>query len=362
MQTTDDEPLTDEAAAGEYFKDLDFLVELDEADLCISEEGHPDEVTIPDTKSQNQPLQQPATKPSRPPIQPPPPPHGRSYSGPPPRQPQTPNNVGRTGPSGVVEHSNGALNSAQNARSQSASVARPASHNQGPGCASHLPSAQARDLSSGGQRPPQNFVPQQIPQQHQYPPAQQPPSGEIGFFSAKGVVNAPEGKDPDTMITANAPRFDPKHESPSIRKTPGIDHSSSKPVSRNGTHVPPASSQSNNGTSGHSNGGLTGPGRPGGFVGGFKAPVPKRLHGSNVVNPHMNQARQIGAPGGGASPLANRGQYKPPMKRPMTGDYQGQGQGPGPGPGRPPLNDLSNHPNGNGTVIAGQDIKRVKMS
>ncbi|KAI8183190.1 putative dna repair and recombination protein rhm52 protein [Colletotrichum sp. SAR 10_75] len=170
------------------------------------------------------------------------------------------------------------------------------------------------------------------------------PAEPIAFFSARAVQQIPDsalqGTNTDTplMMPAGQQAFNPKAESPSIRKTPGIDHNSSKPLSRNGTHVPPTSTQAETPAKGS---GFT-PVRPAGA-----GPAP---------NPQFSQARRIGAPGGAGSPLANRGSYRPPtMKRPLQQDG---------GAGRPALADVSN--NGGVSTVSGGgpglDPKRQKMS
>jgi DNA repair and recombination protein RAD52 len=79
----------------------------------------------------------------------------------------------------------------------------------------------------------------------------------------------------------------------------------------------------------------------------------------NVVNPQLDTARRIGAPSGPGSPLANRGQYRPPTivnKRPLDGGAGGVVQG------RAPLADVSNHAGGAVAMgISGPDVKRLKM-
>uniref|UniRef100_L2FUQ9 RAD52 homolog n=1 Tax=Colletotrichum fructicola (strain Nara gc5) TaxID=1213859 RepID=L2FUQ9_COLFN len=145
--------------------------------------------------------------------------------------------------------------------------------------------------------------------------------------------------DAPLMMPAGQQAFNPKAESPSIRKTPGIDHNSSKPLSRNGTHVPPTSTQQ-----------AETPAKGSGFT-------PVRPAGASPApNPQFSQARRIGAPGGAGSPLANRGSYRPPtMKRPLQQDG---------GAGRPALADVSN--NGGVSTASGGgpglDPKRQKMS
>ncbi|RCI08978.1 hypothetical protein L249_5039 [Ophiocordyceps polyrhachis-furcata BCC 54312] len=137
------------------------------------------------------------------------------------------------------------------------------------------------------------------PAAHPYAPLPPcPPQAEtVAFFSARSVRANSESSTGKQL-------FNPKAESPSIRKTAGIDHSSSRPVGRNGQHVEPAPAASQSA-------GTTTPGRP--TAGVARGPL------GNVVNPSLDQARRIGAPGGGGSPLANRSSYKPPsMKRPLA--------------------------------------------
>lgn len=105
----------------------------------------------------------------------------------------------------------------------------------------------------------------------------------IGFFTAR----AAESLQNATTLPLNAPVFNPHLESPSIRKTAGIDHTKTKPVIRDAIGAP--------------------------------LPVSNSVAASktNVVNPGVDQARRIGMPGMAASPLQNRNSYKPPqMKRP----------------------------------------------
>ena len=105
----------------------------------------------------------------------------------------------------------------------------------------------------------------------------------IGFFAAR----AAESLQNAATLPPNAPVFNPHLESPSIRKTAGIDHTKTKPVIRDAIGAPPTVSN------------LAGPPR------------------INVAKPSVEQARRIGMPGVAASPLQNRNSYKPPqMKRP----------------------------------------------
>jgi DNA repair and recombination protein RAD52 len=157
-----------------------------------------------------------------------------------------------------------------------------------------------------------------------------PPQG-AGFFSARAAAMLPEGQaneGPPLPIPHHLPVFNPHAESPSIRKTPGIDHGSSKPLTRDLKHVP-GSTQVTTTT-------VPGP-RP-----------------TNIVNPQLDATRRIGAPGSPSPAGMNRGQYKPPtMKRPNESLL-------GPNAGRPPLVDLpANGPIG-GDV--GGDTKRQRLN
>ncbi|OAF59638.1 DNA repair protein [Pseudogymnoascus destructans] len=134
-------------------------------------------------------------------------------------------------------------------------------------------------------------------------PFHPPPDGNppIGFFSAKAALLPTDGQAPDgsSTVLPKTAVFNPHSESPSIRKTPGIDHTKTIPVNRNFKQAP---------------------NQPPGTA----AVVPVRGN-INVVNPQLDATRRVGAPGS-PSPLGNRGSYKPPTmvgKRP--GDVGGAG-------------------------------------
>lgn len=185
-----------------------------------------------------------------------------------------------------------------------------------------------------------------------------------------GQQDDSEAKLPTAPVGAHA--FNPHAESPSIRKTPGIDHTKSKPVGRNGQHVAPAE-KTDSDLGGRNPGaasipvgagaGRTGPGANVGG-GGLGAGAGQQqgltpAQGGNIVNPQLSQARRIGAPVGPGSPLGNRGQYRPPtIKRPLPNENNGGGA-------RPALSEVST----NGTINAapgagavGGDPKRQKMA
>ncbi|TQV93961.1 RAD52 DNA repair protein RADC [Cordyceps javanica] len=273
------------AEASESFED--FLGEFDEADFCVSEEGHPDEVVVPvaAVPSGPQTRQQQASKAAQ-----------QSNQRPP--APQTPN---------PQHHRHAAGNG---------TAAAPAAPLNGAGGAGEPAAA---------------------------------------FFSARAVtVDANQS----SSIPPNKQQlFNPKAESPSIRKTPGIDHSSSKPLTRSGQHVPPPSQTGSSSAATPSR--LSAAGGPHGGLGTSATTAAGGLASKgHVVHPGLDHARRIGAPGGPASPLANRNSYKPPtMKRPL-----GQGEGNVP---RVPLSDIP--PNGpvsaSGVAVPdGLDTKRQKMA
>ncbi|KAL8907893.1 MAG: hypothetical protein Q9207_001130 [Kuettlingeria erythrocarpa] len=112
----------------------------------------------------------------------------------------------------------------------------------------------------------------------------------VGFFTARVAETVQNS----SGVPLEVPSFNPHLESPSIRKTAGVDHSKTKPVGKDiiGAPQSPASVTSAAAT-----------GR------------------SNFVNPQVDKTRRVGMPIGAASPLSNRGSYKPPqMKRDPNGN------------------------------------------
>jgi DNA repair and recombination protein RAD52 len=182
-------------------------------------------------------------------------------------------------------------------------------------------SSDNRSSSTG--MPSQHFAPQGAP-------TNEPP----GFFSAKSA-----GANP-----AAAPRFNPHAESPSIRKTPGIDHRRSAPVKHDLVKQP--------------------------LPPGVQAPGPR-----DFVDPRSNTGRQLGA---GQSPQPNRSApgfsgggittsaYRPPTRRsdgPTLG-ATGPNGNMAAGVKRPPLSDVSNmQPQHNVTARGeeGADVKRQRV-
>ncbi|KAH7357874.1 DNA repair and recombination protein RAD52 [Plectosphaerella cucumerina] len=287
--------------------------DFDEADFAMADEGHPDEVCLPSNDSTG-PGRAAAPLPPTAHMQPPARPMGRSAS------------------AGNIGSSNGPQTPYQN-RQQPGQNAQAAQNNR-PAPPNQPNQPRAPSNPSGLPQPPRNG--------DATPPPNAGSNGveAVGFFSARAVPLSDVATAPVIPpVPVGAQAFNPKLDSPSIRKTPGIDHSSSKPVNRSGQHVPPSSSQSQQAQGGT----------------GF---TPVRPPGG-VPNPALG--RRIGAPGGPASPLANRTSYRPPTmtKRPAPQESNG---------GRPPLAEVTNSTGapangpGAGPGAAVDAAKRQRMS
>ncbi|KAG6013413.1 hypothetical protein E4U54_006771 [Claviceps lovelessii] len=301
----------------------DYLGELDEADFCVPGEGHPDEIMLPNpAPAQAQPYSRQLF-------------NGSAHSKPQQHLPQAP--------------------APAQAKAQAEAVNRHQPPRSGTGGPSGLRAPQTPNAgnmqSANSSRGSPSISAMAAPTVPNAGAAE-----TVTFFSARSVARSAEAKEP---VLANSQVFNPKAESPSIRKTPGIDHSSSKPLARNGQHVAPTiatvtSSQSVPAPSSNTTSFTSV--RPGG-------PVTR----GSLTNPSLDHTRKIGAPGGPPSPLANRGSYKPPtMKRPLVGDG-----GSTTGSARSPLLDLpanasgqGHGASGNAAVAAGDvvDTKRQKTA
>ena len=168
----------------------------------------------------------------------------------------------------------------------------------------------------------------------------------MAFFSARAVPKD-VGENNAAALPSAQPGFlfNPRAESPSIRKTPGIDHSTTKPLARSGQHVAPAAQKAADKPA--APGAVSRPGPPGPPAAG----PPQQGGGrSNVINPQLDATRRIGAPGGGMSPMANRGfRTHLNVKRPA----------PDGAANRVPLTDVSNDSAAAGGNL---DAKRLKTS
>ncbi|KAH7025724.1 uncharacterized protein B0I36DRAFT_328993 [Microdochium trichocladiopsis] len=313
--------------------------DFDMADFGVTEDGHPDEVMLPashssninDTPANRRPTamgsnaNQHMQPPSKPPVR------NGANGPPPPRQPQTPNQAPQRPPS-VAQNRPGVPAQNQPPRPQGGQRPMP-----GPPAGASAPAQQGPSLTPGAA-----------------PPGA--PSEPVAFFSARSVVPLAEDAPPGTATVPaqGAKLFDAKLESPSIRKTPGIDHNTSRPLARNGQHVAPAKLDDDKEAPASP---LIGTGR-----GGFTGAGPGRPS-MGMGNPVLSQTRQIGAPMMGGSPMGNRNQYKPPtIKRPAPAAGTTDGGGGGVGIARQALTDVSTNGNVNSIGGAGNDPKRQKMA
>jgi DNA repair and recombination protein RAD52 len=145
-------------------------------------------------------------------------------------------------------------------------------------------------------------------------PSQPPGSQSVGFFSARAADML---RDNPNVGPIQGSQFDPHAESPSIRKTAGVDHTKSVPISR------PM------------------------LAGGSGSPAPNNSR--DFVNPATNLQRQVGAPGAVGSPLSRgpstssyRPLTRPNVPSPAPMNRGGSVPPPNLNGKRPPLNDVTN--------------------
>ncbi|KAJ5907845.1 Rad52/22 double-strand break repair protein [Penicillium taxi] len=292
-------------ADGEFGSDL-----FDEADFVVSASGNPDEISI-EPEIQRQP---------------PPTPMNRQvpHRGPP---------IGGFDPSAITPSKPEKFNAGNPAARQPISTnarpypsATPAQKRPPPPAQSHnIPNgkpgappqprpvpdanAQASYAQQAFKREPGTVLNQDTNQ----PPASQ----SVGFFSARAADSLRENPN---AVTMPGSQFDPHAESPSIRKTAGVDHTKSVPITRpmlsTGSPAPPNNTR-------------------------------------DFVNPSADLQRRVGAPGAAAptagSPLS-RGplvsSYRP-LTRPNLPNAAAINRGMSAPPQnmngkRPPLNDVTN--------------------
>lgn len=201
---------------------------------------------------------------------------------------------------------------------------------------------QPQQQSSVTTRPAHSTPPEQIRPQQQVPPLPQqqlpkPHEPPVGFITSR-AAELLRDQPPDASVAIALPKFNPNADSPSIRKTSGIDHAKSAPVRRDNLNSLPAAHN------------VPQP-NPAQRPQAQQAPT-------NFVNPAENLQRRIGAPGGAMSPHSNRSAYKPPsmaagVKRPAPPQLDGTGHA------RQPLADVSNII---GHDISGEDAKKQRLA
>lgn len=289
--------------------------DFDEADFSVPQGDHPDEISLDPSVASNHfrrksslpnknhaPIARPGNEPN---FQRPGSPLARNETNGLMKAPQTPHN-------GAPNIRGPPANVSDASRYQTANI-KPVQP--------HAPLHQGNPSTGGQQKPPDR--PPQNPQPNTHNQAIDLPSTEsssisdheppVGFFTAKAAESLQNG----SGLAIKAPAFNPHLESPSIRKTAGVDHTKTKPINREvvGAVVP-------------------------------SPVVPK----ANFVNPQADKTRRLGMPVGAASPLQNRGSYKPPqMKRPAETNGA-----------RSVLGDVTAASN-NVVIAGGSDAKRQKM-
>lgn len=190
------------------------------------------------------------------------------------------------------------------------------------------------------QQPPNQARPAPQPQSNAGPAGNPPPPNNrpsMGFVTSRAAELLQKGDSAPALN--NLPAFNPHAESPipKEQRTPGFDNARSAPIKREAVGLPPAP-QPPPQPAGR-------PGPAGAAGGSFGRP--------NVVNPHLDTNRRIGAPNYAMSPSANRGAYKPPTFA--------NGGGTPNTLKRPALQDVSNQtPIGN-TSAEGPDAKKQKV-
>ncbi|KAK4148030.1 uncharacterized protein C8A04DRAFT_23823 [Dichotomopilus funicola] len=358
----------------------DFLGDLDEEDFNIAEEHHFDGVLLPnsaDTSLASANTVPNSHNPPRNSVAPAPQPPVRQFSNP---NSKTTHNTLQQAPQTPIQQQPARPNAnnfpgagVQNNGSTAARPPQQFSNNQN----KPHPQPQPNNANQARMANPQSHM-TPLPQPNMTNQPDQPdlPGGDsVGFFSARAVNKLPGNVAPNA-----GQAFNPRLESPSIRRTPGVDHTVTKPWSRSGKHVPGLkgdgenkgmgdedlaaamigpgqNAAASNQVSAAGGGGSTGAGR-----GAMSRPGGPIARPNNVVNPQLDHTRRIGAPVS-SSPLGNRGQFKPPtVKRPAAADGPAGDTGTGGGRNpseRVPLEDVSSNGMMGGKV---PDAKRQRTT
>lgn len=224
--------------------------------------------------------------------------------------PQSAHNQQRTGPLAVAPHTNSDNPGSRSNPSSATVTESPVTHAQ----SQRQPNGRLLGQTDGTE--------QEDPEMHA--PRMPPPGVPDGFVTGRSVdlLNQPPGSRPPNAAIA----FNPHAETPSIRRTQGVNPGKSAPVSRQalnstsaptGQHNPhggaPAAQQPQQSPANGNGNGMNG------------ATTPVR---TNFVNPSADLNRRIGMPPSAAAhTVQNRSAYKPPSVNPMK---------------RPPLTDVSN--------------------
>lgn len=294
-------------------------------DLDDTDFSHPDEVRLDDSKAMESPAQRQANAQRngvyrmhsmpqlRPPNLPQPQPsQGLQGSQRPPGVQRPPVNAGQPQP--------GRMLPPQTPGFQRPTMTAGGAHGFD-GASNRSTSSSAEDL----QPQQQNNGPNGNSEDYQPPiPTEMPPGAPEGFVTGRSAAYLNQAGD---SKPGNAPTaFNPHAESPSIRRTQGINPGKSAPIMRQSL----GSALSNAANGQPQQNGPQGPPHQANNTSG--------MNRGNFVNPTNDPTRRVGMPGGGGPP--NRGSYKPPtaLKRPA-------------------LTDVSNIPQTDG----GTDVKKQRV-
>jgi len=312
-------------AVSAEFDDSFDMGDFDWAEFGDADMDHPDEVTLSadSTNSRPGPL------------------HGVSERMPPPARPET--TTPSKPPTNVTIPRVAPARPVQSVGSGPAVIPQPLPGQRG----SNATNAPNRTSTSDSRQPPdqgrRSPSPNVASQNFAAPlPGQAPSTGQANrtaaFYSARAATNI----DANNNIIANgvsaSPKFDPRSESPSIRKTTGVDHNKSVPLKRD----------------------LTADTTP---------------HTTQIINPQFDPVRRVGGPGSAGQFQMGRGPstsaYRPPTRR---GPESTSGSAiPATGNGgvervlqaakRPPLDDVGNVQHSATAVTAdGVDAKRLRVA
>lgn len=326
---------------------------FDEADFSVAETGNPDEITLDQESQRQRQLPQPNNQNTQRgtvdnmPRPPPPNPAAvtpskpeRSWTAaaePGPAAPNGPNHMAQEQRLPCPQGTPGPQNY------PNTTVARPPlwrpSQDANSQAAGGQPSVNVGDGKTQGMPPPSSSP----SVDGQRPPGLSP----AAFFSARAVDML---RDHPQSDPSGAAQFDPHAESPSIRKTAGVDHTKSVPISKP-------------------------------MLAGVS---PAANHTRDFINPSSDLSRKIGAPGGSGvgSPL-NRGQstssYRPLTRPNVDPKAIGMAQATGPPPPnkdnlapqningkRPPLSDVTNEASASGSSgpassVGANDLKKPRF-
>lgn len=312
--------------------DDDFgIADFDDADFGESSNGHPDEIVLPldptdsgpsrmGTRGINQGQQQPIANAPAP---------VRNVT----TTPSRPSNAKLSTTSGVAPTIPPGPMTVSNRQQR---MQPPTNHSGQPQAGPHrpLPTNNQPQTSSDTHRssspgiPSQHFNPQ-LPYAQSLPNQVPQQIAAAGFYSARAAAQVNVDSNANAPAPVDLPKFDPYAESPSIRKTVGIDHRKTAPVKRGptGSTVVAAASLIQEGASTH-----------------IKPP-------RDFVNPSSDIHRRIGAPGTSMQSPAGKGgtnasAYRPPSRRTADPNAAGGGaEGLAHATGlvkRAPLGDVSN--------------------